>query len=300
LVECEKSGVALSLVVAESLSPFLRDALEFELSRELRHRRGLIYSVDTEVTAVEPGLDQVDFVLDPLDEDIPEVIAQSVAIVSRLARDGFSETAVSVSRSACLNAMAGADAWRAELDNQAITALVGGFEMSVNEYIQQAQKLNADDLTRALNDAVNTLVVAFDEDVELPEDFADKHGLDADAFSYWEITLDQPAFEGRSWRGRGDLSFRDRARLHGDVLWIRLMGVWGRVRLAEVAVVGDHTDGFLTLIDIRGRQFFFDASDWWRGGSLREAILEHVPTHVRRDFSWHGEDRPDRPDIDTA
>ena len=93
---------------------------------------------------------------------------------------------------------------------------------------------------------------------------------------------------------------RDRAAFHGDVLLVRLFGEWGQVRLADVAVVGEHSDGMLSLIDIRGRLFMFDPSVWWRGGSLREAILERVPTHVRRDFSWHGEDRPDRADVDPA
>lgn len=300
LVECEKSGVALSLLVDERSSAFIRDVVQSELSSVLRHRHGLIYSIDPEITPVEPGIEQVDWVLDPLDEDIPEVIDRAVSTLRRVADHGISQAAVETTRSACLSAMGDPDAWQTELDNLATAALVGGHEPTIAEYIELAHGLTSEALTTKLHEALDTLVVAYDEEVEIPEDLAAKHQLELDLFVTWETSDDAPRARARSWRGRRDLSLRDRAIIDGDVLWTRLFGVVSSVGFSDIAVVGEHTDGDLTVIDHRGRYLRIDPHDWWRGESLRQEVLSRVPEHVRRDFSWHGEDRPPRPTVETG
>ncbi|MBC7560632.1 MAG: insulinase family protein [Dermatophilaceae bacterium] len=288
IIGSDKSGVAISLVVDEDISPFVRDALRVELEKSLRTHAGLIYSADTEITEVEPGLDQVDFVLDPFEADVAKVVESAVETVRRVAHEGFSPQAVAHSASLCKTALNFPSSWGDHVDALVTTELIGGSLLSPSDWIERATRLDGDELSKALRRSLGSLIVTYDEETELPKDLADRLGLAVDDFVAAELVDAPRRGPGRRWVGNW-FSVRDWARLDGTVLYEHIFGETRRTRLDDVVVAGRFGDGSVFLLDNRGRGQTIHPILWRRGSGLIKAILAAVPEVRHRDFSWHDE-----------
>ncbi|MDX6232813.1 MAG: hypothetical protein QOH68_1813 [Nocardioidaceae bacterium] len=290
LIASQKAGVAISLVVDESISPWLRDALDFELTVALRTAHGLIYSVDTELTNVEPGLNQVDFVLDPLDENLIETLEKAAQTVRLIAENGFSTSAVDYARSIAIGALSHPRSWSGYIDELAMTELVGGIDATPDEWIEKSRQLDGDVLTRALRDGADTLMVAYDNDVDLPDDLPEKLGLGLDEFAIGEKTNAPRRGPGRRWRGNW-FSVRDWLRIDDTHIHEHIFGETTSIRIDDIVVLGKFGDGTLHLIDTRGRDAGVEPILWRKGSGVVEELLKRVPADRQRDFSWHDRDR---------
>ncbi|WP_332642643.1 M16 family metallopeptidase [Aeromicrobium sp.] len=290
LIASKKDGVALSLVVDENLSPWLREALDFELTSELRTTKGLIYSIDPELTNTEPGLDQVDLVLDPLEENLVETLELAVQKVRKTAENGFGQAAVDYAKSAAVSALSHPGSWAGHIDGIATTELVGGVNATPDEWIETAHSLKGDELTAALREALDTLMVAYDGDTELPDGFAEKLQLTLDEFTAGETTNAPRRGPGRRWRGNW-FSVRDWLRIDDTHLHEHIFGETTSVRLDDIVVLGKFGDGSVHLIDKRGQDVIVDPILWRKGSGVIEELINRVPADHVRDFSWHDRDR---------
>ena len=291
LVPSYKSGVALSLLVDEHLSPFLRDALDAELITALRTTSGLIYSIESETTPTEPGIDQIDLVLDPLEEEVAEVVERAVAVIRRVAHDGFSPHSIASAKSVCLALLGHPSAWCSYVDQVITAELVGGVAASPHEWMASCRSIDSATLEASLRGGLDTLIVAYDQDAELRDGLADELELAVDEPELMNVVDAPRRGPGRNWRGNW-FSINDWVRLDDAVLYEHIFGETRSVLLDDVAVAGRFTDGSLALIDGRGRDHVIHPILWRHGSELIEAILERIPEPRRRDFSWHDRERP--------
>lgn len=290
LVASENSGVAISLLVDTGLSYFVTDALAAELSADLRHGFGLIYSVDPQITAVEPCLDQVDLVLDPLAENVATVVERSVRVLQRVAREGFGAHAVESARSAAITGLWSHDAWHAYVDELAAIRLVGGEAASPIERLDQACALRPEQLSAEVNRALSSLIVAYDEEVDLPGGLAEDLGLIMDPFEPSSPGHPPRRGPGHRWTGNW-FSIRDWIRLDGTQLHEHIFGETRTTDLADVVVAGIFGDGALHLLDRRGRHQVIEPILWRRGRLLIDRVLAAIPDVPQRSFQWHDRDR---------
>ncbi|GAA3514801.1 hypothetical protein GCM10022234_07170 [Aeromicrobium panaciterrae] len=295
LIASQKDGVAISLLVDENFSAWLRDALDFELSAALRTAKGLIYSIVPELTLVEPGLDQVDLVLDPLDENLAEALELAIHTVQLTAERGFSEQSVELARSVAVGSLSQPWSWTGYVDGLATSELVGGVVIDPNEWIERSRKLDAAVLTAALRESLDSLMVAYDSETELPEGFAEKWGLQLDEFTAGTTSNAPRRGPGRRWRGNW-FSVRDWLRIDDTHVHEHIFGETTSVRLDDIAVLGDFGDGSVHFIDWRGRDAGFESMLWRKGAGVIDELKRRIPLERQRDFSWHIRDRSASPE----
>lgn len=289
LVESGKAGVAVSLVVERTAAFELGAALSEEAQRRLRHELGLTYSPEVFFTRVDEADVQVDLVLDPNSENVPCVAEEVLALLRRLSTDGFSDSAVTTTRTAWLTELAWPNAVVARhLDEVSIAGLLGVTDSPPELVLARAQSLTAERLTLALVDSLGSLVLAYDENEPLDPDWISTCGLEHDRFDPWDEDLDAPTRRGRRWRGkmRGDAS-GVRVTVNDGLLTTRSRVGTGSIQLRELVVLGHRTCGCLDLIDSRGRYAQVDPDDWYRGKSLATAILAETQPEVIRAFPSH-------------
>ncbi len=167
LVESAKQGVALSLLVPFEAAHLLGDAIEFDLRHRLRHQLGLIYSIDVFFTRVDEQTIQLDIVLDPLPDQIVTTVEESVALVRRVSTGGFSDHAIDHARSEIVTSLAWVNATIADhVDALATGHVTGRMPPSPEFLLDSAQQLEPATLARMLNEALPSLIVAFDDDAE--------------------------------------------------------------------------------------------------------------------------------------
>lgn len=290
LIASQKGGVAISLLVDENYSAWLRDALDFELSAALRTAKGLIYSIDPELTLVEVGLDQVDLVLDPLDENLAEALELAVQTVRLTAERGFSKRSIDLARSVAIGSLSQPWSWAGYIDGLAMSELVGGAVIEPSEWIERSRNLDGEVLTKALRESLDTLLVAYDDETELPDGFAEKLGLQFDEFTAGEKTEAPRRGPGRRWRGNW-FSVRDWLRIDDTHVHEHIFGETTSVRLDDIVVLGKFGDGSVHFIDRQGRDAGFEPILWRRGAGVIEELQRRIPLERQRDFSWHDRDR---------
>jgi hypothetical protein len=295
LIENDEGTTALSFLSPAPHAPFIRDAVEEELRAVLRTDRALLYDIDTKTTPITADVDQIDVELDSSLDHPAQALGLAIRTLQHAIENGFRRTSIDSAVSTCRTAMAYPSAWASHADDRAVASLLDRRALSPTDYLELAERIDTATLSALLAQAWDTLIATCEDDEDEMTTIAQEHSLDKESFTYWGAPHNAWPTRGASWRGRGDLSFRDRAILVDDVLWVKAFDTTGRVTLSEAVVVGEHSDGSLTLLDAEGRFSLLDPADWWRGRSLRDAVLEIVPAHVRRDFSWHGGDRPSVP-----
>lgn len=287
LIPSEKNGVALSMLVDEDISFLLRGALVFELHTELRTADALIYSPEGFLTSTEPGLDQLDIILNPLEHNLVETLEKAVATVRRVARNGFSADALRSAQSESITGLSHPTAWWDYIDRLGTFELVGGVVAAPDVWAKQAREMTADKLTSALNDALGSLVVAYDEDMELSDGMAAKLELAEGDMGGNSSATRRGA--GKRWRGKGR-QIRHWARLDDKDLHTHGSGWTATTPLADIKIAGKFGDGCLHLFDSWGRNMMIDPGDWRRGESLVDEIIQRLPAEIVRDFSWHDRD----------
>lgn len=296
LVENDEGITGLSLLIPAHHAPLLRDVIEQELRTALRTERALLYEIDTKTTAITAEHTQLDVLLDPSLEHPAEALGIALDTLRRAAQHGFRQASMDSAVASCRNAMRYPHAWASHADELAAASLHGHRALSPDECRTLADDLDALTAAAMIEAAWPTLIVTCEDEDDAMAKVAEDHGLALDAFTFWGSPAPEMPKKKAAWRGRGDLGLRDRAALIGDELWVRAFGTIGRLNLSEVVVVGEHSDGTLSMLGPDGRLSLLDPSDWWGGWILREVVLERVPASVRRDFSWHSVDgRPTAP-----
>ncbi|MFW6774717.1 hypothetical protein ACOACO_10565 [Nocardioides sp. CPCC 205120] len=287
LVESGKGGVALSLLVDAGLAPILRDVVVHDLLRALRHDCGLIYSVIPEITGIGEGRAQLDFVLDPVEDDVARTVEEATLALRRIARDGVSAMGLARTQTGWRNDLDNPYAWGRYLD-AATEADLQGFPRPPEppDLLRIIETITPHELTKTLADALGSLLVAYDETEELRDGLADELGLVLDDFSPWRpATSRRP----RRWTARARPTGRYRRRVMlgvaDTVLWRRLRDDWETLDLTTLALVGLCPDGALELMDGRGRACVLDLDDWNGGERFREAVLAATPHTIQRDMS---------------
>lgn len=287
LMASEKNGVALSMLVDENISFLLRAALVFELHTELRTADALIYSPEGFLTNTEPGVDQLDIILNPLEHNLVETLKKSVATVRRVARNGFSADAVRAAQTESVTGLSHPTAWWDYIDRLGTFELVGGAVETPDEWVRQARETDTAKLTSALNEALGSLVVAYDEDADLPEGSAAKLDLaEGDLGGNSNVPRRGP---GKRWRGKGT-QLRNWVRIDGTALHMHGPGWTSTTPISTIKIAGRFGDGSLHLFDSWGRNVLIDPSDWRRGEALADEIVGRLPAEIVRDFSWHDRD----------
>jgi hypothetical protein len=293
LVESTKEGVALSLLVPFEAAHLLSDALAFELQHRLRHELGLIYSIDTFDTRVDERLAQLDIVLDPLPDQIVATLEAAIALVRRVSTDGFTHHAIDHARSDIVTSLAWTNFTVANyVDALAAGHVTGRMPPTPEALLGSAQQLERDALARMVSEALPSLIVAFDDDAELDENWLESAGLPVDDFDAWLTDSTEPrhrwARKGSVWRARrrGDMPGQW-AILTEDSLKTQAKGATGSIRFDDLAVLGRRECGCLDLVDSRGRSATVDPTDWVRGKDLLDRIVARVPAEIVRTFPSH-------------
>lgn len=287
LVPSEKSGVALSLLMSSIDAPSLGSALTWELSHELRSRRGVIYDVDVQVTPLSDGSRVLDLVLDPHKDDTVEVVRVAVELLRRLAEEGFSSEAMERNRRQAFSQLTQPVAWEHHLDSISVHRMGGTTHLHPPDaLLEHISGLGAEELRALLRDSMDTLLVFADEDSDgVDEDLATSLRLRFEENSAWTPN-DVRRRGGRRFRGSGFLGFRDHIGIVDGMLRAEIGGDVREIDLSEVVVAGRFSDHSVGLLDIRGRSTVVDAADWRAGEALSAALLAALPERVRRDFTW--------------
>ena len=185
LVSSKKSGVAISLLVPRDKVSDVQDALYQELFVALRHRRGLVYYLDTFHTALDSGITELVFVLDPLDKHINAVVRIVILLLRQLAAEGFSEIAVETARSQGRVDATRTDAALGYLDRLAEDALYGRPTRTPEEQAIAAGALTSEHLGETLAASMPSLIVAFNEDATISKKTLATIGLPVTSMSPW-------------------------------------------------------------------------------------------------------------------
>lgn len=291
LVESGKVGVAVSLVVDWESALELGRALSEEARRRLRHDLGLIYSPEVFHTRIDEKKTQLDLILDPNGENVPQVLDETLKLLRRLVVDGFSESVVVTTRTAGLTELAWVNSVAARhLDDACVADLLGFPTSAPAVELARAESVTSERLTAALVDALDSLVLSFDEDEPPTNDWIAASGLPLDRFDVWDEGLASglPARPGRTWRGkvRGDMA-KYRATVSDGLVVTRSRLGDSAIRLDDLVMLGRRGCGCLQLVDFRGRCARIDPDDWYRGKSLAAAIIASVNPEIVRALPSH-------------
>ena len=217
LVASSKGGVALSLLVPRSDVDLLQIALEHELFMSLRHRRGLIYGVETFTTPVDGEVSELVFVLDPERDHIDTTVRVVSETLEGIAAAGFSQAAVDRARlhgsARAQRTFAGHD----YLDRLAEDALHGWPTRSPEQMDDDATAVTSGSLTETLLGVAASVIIAYDEDVSLSKKTLRSLPVPVTRFTPWQRDEDHfsratvLAAAWSSWTtGGGVSSFRPR------------------------------------------------------------------------------------------
>lgn len=288
LVMSQKIGVALSLVVPLRYGALLSEALRNELWTRLSHDQGLIYSVGLITTVLDDESLQLELVLDPIEENTSKALRNAVEAVNEVARFGFSEYAVESSRNECIAELA----WDENvpmfyLDQVAVDRLLQMETHSREELVRLAETTDSAALTEILKACLRTLVVAVDSDVSIKKRDIKAMGLAVDAFEIWQddaaphSPLDGTTEAPKVWRNRSNNSVLQLTETH--LLKHRKSGMKS-IKLPDIVLVGERSDGGIALLDSRGRSAEIEVNHWKNSKKLRRALLEVFPAEIIRPF----------------
>lgn len=289
LVRSGKAGVAISLLAPATSAFELGEALRFEFTYQLRHALGLVYSPTVFHTRVDEENTQVDLILDPNSEHVLRVVEEASALMKRIVADGFSNRAVAATRTDWLTALAWTNAEVAQyLDASSAADLLGFSSPTPELSLIRAEALTHERLSAAIRTSMESLILAYDEDVDLDEHWIEASGLTHDRREVWITDQVLLKRRGRRWHGkpRSDAS-RATATIHDGLLTLKRKGSLHSIRFSDLVVIGSHECGCLQLIDLHGRNLTIDPGDWYRGKSLVVAIIARVEPQIVRSFPPH-------------
>lgn len=288
LVMSQKTGVALSLVVPFSHGELLSEALHHELEKRLSHDRGLIYSVDQITTMLDDESLQLELVLDPVEENTPKTLKDAVEAVNDIARCGFSAHAVESARNERMAELAWDETVpMSYLDQVALDGLLQRKTPSRGELVEFAEETDSVGLTAILSACLPTLVVAVDSDVPIKKKDIKAVGLAVDAFGIWQddaaphSPLDGTTEAPNVWPNRSNNSVLQLTETH--LLKHRKSGTKS-IKLSDIVLVGERSDGGIALLDSRGRSTEIDVNQWKNSKKLRRALLAAFPAEIIRTF----------------
>ena len=317
LVASPLLGVALSLLVPGSYASLLADALEHELTRSLLATDGLIYSVtqliyplrnsslsaaptqqnEQENEQTSEALYQVDLVLDPLPENTVSVLKRSVLELRRIAKQGFSTDAITYARTVLASNLAIDEPSAANyLDRYATDAVAGRRtperESIANKFLDSSVNALANELRAVLEDALSSLIAAYDDHFKVSRQKAATLGLERDKFSIWQRSSTQHkdtvtvfnldgADTNKSWAHR---SAKEKLTLTGTHLLKKKPNKTLFIELETISLVGERDCGCLCLLDHLGRHTEIDTAEFKRSKSLRQAILARFEKKIIRRF----------------
>ncbi|MGG7463126.1 hypothetical protein [Plantibacter sp. YIM 135347] len=287
LIASRKQGVGISLCVPAARAGMLGEALRVELLERLRHRSGLIYSVEVFPTRVDELVVQLDVVLDPLLRNVVPVTLQAVVALTDLAERGFSSDAIASARLiAMMDLDWEASAAAAHLEQLAVDHLRGWTTPDRAKVRELTDSVSPDDLTAVFAAALPSLIVAFDDDVDFTRTERAQLGLPIDPFALWNavgVSTRRPPRSKRAGTGaRGRTGARRgwRSRSGDAVLWLtggrvlrRRAGSTTSFRLRDVVLLGVRPCGCLVVVDRWGRTDDIATEEWKHGTSLRKALI---------------------------
>jgi hypothetical protein len=289
LVASSKGGVALSLIVPRSDVDLLQIALEHELFMSLRHRRGLIYGIETFTTPVDGKVSELVFVLDPERNHIDTVVRVIFEIVREITTAGFSQAAVDRARlhgsARAQRTFAGLD----YLDRLAEDALHGWPTRSPEQMNEDATAVTPESLTEILLGVAASVIIAYDEDVSLSKKTLRSLPVPVTRFTLWqrgEDHLSRAAIRSAEskWHGKGT---KETLIVTDSALFKVKEARTRRILFEDIVMVGDRPCGCLVLVDYWGRSVEFQAENWKRMKSLKRRLLEILDPALVRAFPKH-------------
>lgn len=289
IVASAKSGVAVSLLVPRDDVDLLQIALKHELFMSLRHRRGLIYDVETFTTPVDGEVSELVFALDPQHKHIATTVEVVAETFKAIAASGFSEAAV---RSARIHGSAKAQRTFADLDHLdrlAEDGLHGWPTRSPEQNAEAAMAATSVSLTTVLIGSATSAIIAYNEEANLSKKTLRRLPLSVTHFSPWRPVEDGfSPFDVRTaeskWQGKDGknaLIVTDKALFNVEAARTR------RILFADIVMVGDRQCGCLTLVDDRGQSVEFQADNWKRLKSLKRRLIDILDPALVRAFPKH-------------
>lgn len=289
LVASSKGGVALSLIVPRSDIDLLQIALEHELFMSLRHRRGLIYGIETFTTPVDGEASELVFVLDPDGDHIDTVVRVISEIVREITTAGFSQAAVDRAR---LHGSARAQQIFADfhyLDQLAEDALHGWPTRSPEQMNKDATAVTSENLTEVLLGVAASVIIAYDQDVSLSKKTLRSFPASVTGFTPWQGAEDHFSkaavrSAGSKWHSK---SAKETLIVTDKALFTVKAALTRRILVNDIVLVGDRQCGCLVLIDYWGRSVEFHSEDWKRTKSLKRHLLQILDPALVRAFPKH-------------
>jgi hypothetical protein len=247
VVASAKAGVAVSLLVPRDDVDLLQIALKHELFMSLRHRRGLIYDVETFTTPVDGEVSELVFALDPQHKHIDTTVEVVAETFKAIAAAGFSEAAV---HSARIHGSAQAQrtfAGLAYLDRLAEDGLHGWPTRSPEQNDEAAMGVTSANLTTVLVGSAASAIIAYNEDASLSKKTLRRLALSVthltpwrpveDDFSPSDVRTAESKWQGKD--GKNTLIVTDKALFNVEAARTR------RILFADIVMVGDRQCGCL-------------------------------------------------------
>ena len=289
IVASSKGGVAVSLLVPRHDVDLLQIALTHELFISLRHRRGLIYDVETFTTPIDAKLSELVFVLDPTLNHVDTTVRVVAETLKQITAAGFSEAAIGSARihgtAQAQRTFAGLD----YLDRLAEDSLRGWPTRSPEQKEKDAAGVTSEKLTQVLSGSAASAIIAYDEAASLRKKTLKTLALTVTSFTPWtpvDNALLMPA--GRTaqskWHakdGKGTLVVTEMALFNIEAAGTR------QILFKDIVMAGDRACGCLTLVNHRGQSIEFQADDWKRLKSLKRRMIEILDPDLVRTFPKH-------------
>ena len=271
----DRYELSFSLISRPIVSSLLAGALEYEIMDHLARRTPLIRSMDFELIDVDAHTTSIDVHLEPLKGATPRALDALVDLLWRTRVEGVSPQAIAhVMRD-----------WKAASENvtevaeHALRAAAYGDLLarpvqSPTAMQAAADAFTHDSITGLVRDALPTLLIAVNDDVDLDTTKIDKDVFRIDDGLIWRPATTDEAARSTRWRARRRARREGVKRLSLNETRLRLSGSSGaaEVLLEELIDVAANEIGWLSLTDRRGRVGFLDPSDFHGGRSIVDEL----------------------------
>lgn len=256
-------GVALSLLGPddEAFAVGLR-VLRNRLEDDLRHRRGLVYSVETVGGLVGEGTVHASVWLDPKPADVRAVARDTVAAVRALAAEGPTAAELEHDLEGFLEEAADPRTVVDLLGSAAADLLSGRPIRSVDDLLAEHRSITADRVAAVLGAALPSLYLLVPDEPPLA-------GLPETGLAREPDCL-VPPVSGRTVKRRmlGSAPRGARLTLADEGITVEFDGRALTARFADLVAVARYPDGYLDLVDATGATVPLAADDWKDGDEV--------------------------------